>query len=92
MAWHDFFTGGVTSAIEGIAKEWIDTDLESAEAKTLMVKALDPNGKLRRDVTRFTCMAYGFYLVAMIVMGFMHIFSLTQLMFHECAGLSQMHR
>ena len=49
MAWKDFFTGGAFSAIEGIAKEWIDTPQENAEAKALGLKILDPNGKMRRD-------------------------------------------
>ena len=40
------FSGGAVKSIENIASEWIETDLESAEAKVLMVKTLDPNGKL----------------------------------------------
>ena len=38
------FTGGGVSAIERIASEAIETDMESAEAKSLMIKTLDPNG------------------------------------------------
>jgi len=66
----DIFTGGATSTIESIAKEWIDTDLEKAqagmidaEAKSLFVKTLDPNGKMRRDLARFASGAYGYYLI-----------------------------
>ena len=75
MAWYDIFGGGVTKAIEGIATEWIDTDLEKAEAKALMVKTLDPNGKMRRDLSQFACMAYAFYLVAMVSLSFMVAFN-----------------
>ena len=69
------FTGsGIVKSIENIAEEWIETDKESAEAKAIMVKAIDPNGKMRRDLSRFASKAYGFYLGAMVLMGFMHIF------------------
>ncbi|MDC1406056.1 hypothetical protein N8314_00715 [Akkermansiaceae bacterium] len=72
----NFLTGGIGNNIENIAKEWIQTDKETAEAKAVMIKALDPNGKMRRDLSRFACRAYGFYLMAMVLMGFMHIFGL----------------
>lgn len=73
-----FFTNllssGVVGSIERIASEAIETDKESAEAKALFVKTLDPNGKMRRDLSRFACTAYGFYLVATTVLVFMHSF------------------
>ena len=34
------FTGGGVKAIENIASEWIETDMESAEAKVLWLKRL----------------------------------------------------
>lgn len=71
-----FLSGGVVGSLEKIALELITTDKESAEAKAVMVKALDPNGKMRRDLSRFASRAYAFYLVAMIVMAFMHIFGI----------------
>ena len=70
------FTGGSVSAIENIASEFIETDLESAEAKALMIKTLDPNGKMRRDLSSFSCKAYGFYLVSTTILIFMHSFGL----------------
>ena len=70
------FGGGIVSSVEKIATEWIQTDKESAEAKAVMVKAIDPNGKMRRDLSRFACIAYGFYLVSMVLLGFMVAFSL----------------
>ena len=70
------FSGGIVESVENIASEWIETDKETAEAKAIMVKALDPNGKMRRDLSRFSCRAYGFYLVAMVAMGFMHVFGI----------------
>jgi len=76
VSWTDIFTGGATKAIADIASEWIETDKETAEAKAVMVKALDPNGNLRRVVTQFTCIGYGFYLVNMVALSYMVAFNL----------------
>ncbi len=70
------FTGGMFSSIEKIALEYIDTDKESAEAKSLLIKTLDPNGKMRRDLSRFASKAYGFYLVNTTVLLYMVAFEI----------------
>jgi hypothetical protein len=70
------FSGGVVKSVERLASEFIETDMESAEAKSLFVKTLDPNGKMRRDLSRFACNAYGFYLVAMVGLSFMVAFGI----------------
>lgn len=70
------FTGGLTNSIEKIALELIDTDKESAEAKTMLVKTLDPNGRMRRDLSRFASKAYGFYLVCTTILLFMVAFQI----------------
>ena len=67
-------SSGVPAAIERLASEAIETDKESAEAKALFVKTLDPNGLMRRELSRFSCIAYGFYLVAMVGLSFMVAF------------------
>ena len=72
----DLFTGGLVKSIESVATEWIQTDLERAEAQAVMVKALDPNGRLRRVVTQFTCIGYGFYLVNMVILSYMVAFGI----------------
>lgn len=59
-----FGGGGVVSAIENIATEWIETDKEKAEAQTIMIKALDPNGAMRRQLSRDVSMMYKVYLFA----------------------------
>lgn len=69
------FSGGIVGSIEKLASEWIETDMETAEAKAVMVKAIDPNGKMRRDLSKFACLAYGFYLLAMVVLSFMVAFN-----------------
>ena len=69
------FGSGIVGSIERIASEAIETDKESAEAKALFVKTLDPNGMMRRELSRFASMAYGFYLVSTTVLIFIHAFS-----------------
>ena len=68
--------GGLVKSIEGVATEWIQTDLERAEAQALMVKTLDPNGMMRRGLSRFACIAYGFYLITMVLLSFMVAFGI----------------
>lgn len=68
------FSSDIVSSVERIASEAIETDKETAEAKALFVKVLDPSGKMRRDLSRFACTVYGFYLVATTVLIFMHSF------------------
>jgi len=57
-----FFTGGVVDTIGEVAKEWIDTDKESAEAKALFVKTLDPNGAMRRGISQKVSQMYMVYI------------------------------
>ena len=73
MAWYDIFTGGVTSAISEIADELIDTPLEKAQAQALKVKAMDPNGNMRRGLSTFASRAYGFYLIMTVILIFMSV-------------------
>ena len=68
-------SGGLIKAVENISTEWIETNQEKAEAQALMVKTLDPNGKMRRDLSKFACIAYGFYLIAMVALSFMVAFN-----------------
>ena len=67
---------GIVGSVERLASEAIQTDMESAEAKALFVKTLDPNGMMRRDLSRFACTAYGFYLAATTALVIMHSFGL----------------
>jgi len=69
-------SGGIVGSVERIASEFIETDMESAEAKALMIKTLDPNGKMRRDLSRFANRAYGFYLGVATVLLLAHAFDL----------------
>jgi hypothetical protein len=62
------FTGGAVKSIENIASEWIETDMETAEAKVLMVKTLDPNGMMRRELSRRVTALYTLYIVVTLVL------------------------
>lgn len=62
------FTGGAVKSIENIATEWIETDKEQAEAKALMVKTLDPNGLMRRDLSRSVSGLYIIYVIVTLLM------------------------
>jgi hypothetical protein len=68
-----WLTGGITKSIENIATEWIETDKDRAEAKTLMIRALDPNGKMRRDISLMVCNAYMIYLFIGALLVFMQM-------------------
>lgn len=62
------FSGGVVKSVENIASEWIETDLESAEAKVLMVKTLDPNGLMRRELSRRVTGLYTLYIIVTLML------------------------
>ena len=69
MSWlTSIFSGGAMKSIENIASEWIETDLESAESKALMVKTLDPNGKMRRDLSNRVTALYTLYIVTALIL------------------------
>lgn len=76
MSFFSFLSGGVVNSIERIASEFIETDMESAEAKSLFIKTLDPNGKMRRDLSKFASKAYGFYLISTTILIFAHAYGL----------------
>ena len=63
-----FLSGGTMKSIENIASEWIETGAEEAEAKTIMIKALDPNGLMRRQLSRRISMLYTVYIFTMLFM------------------------
>tara|TARA_R110000787_G_scaffold241435_1_gene347571 strand:+ start:478 stop:858 length:381 start_codon:yes stop_codon:yes gene_type:complete len=78
--------GSVVGSVERLASEFIETNMETAEAKALFVKTLDPNGKMRRDLSRFSCRAYAFYLAAMVGLSFMVAFGIGDIAGAETAA------
>lgn len=63
-----FAGSGVVKSIENIASEWIETDLESAEAKVLMIKTLDPSGTMRRNLSGRVTSLYTLYIVITLLL------------------------
>ena len=68
------FGDGASKTIENIASEWIQTDLEKAEASAVVVKALDPNGMMRRDLSRSIRSMYCIYLMVALSMLIIEFF------------------
>jgi hypothetical protein len=79
MSLLNWFSGGVVKSIESIASEWIETDMESAEAKVLMVKTLDPNGLMRRDLSSRVTNLYTLYIVTALILLICESFGLGDL-------------
>ena len=76
MAWLDIFGGSVVKGISDIATEWIETDKESAEAKAIMVKTLDPNGSMRRDISNKVSNMYVVYIILTMILTLMQSFDI----------------
>lgn len=68
MSFWNFLGGGVVNSIEKIATELIETDKESAEAKAIMVKTLDPNGLMRRDISGKISSMYIVYVIITMIL------------------------
>lgn len=71
-----FGGGGTVDAIERIATEWIETDLETEEAKAVRIKALDPNGAMRREISRTVSHLFKLYVyvtLGLIILEFFGI-------------------
>ena len=74
----NLLSGGAIKSIENIASEWIETDKESAEAKVLMVKTLDPNGLMRRNLSDRVTDLYTLYLIVTLTLLICESFGLAQ--------------
>ncbi len=72
----DLFTGGAVKSIENIAKEWIDTPGEKANAEALMIKTLDPNGLMRREISSNVTTAYMMYLYITMILVLLQSFGI----------------
>ena len=68
--------GNVVKSMENIASEWITTDMESAEAKVLMVKTLDPNGMMRRQLSKRVTDLYTLYIIAFLILLILESFGM----------------
>lgn len=76
-------SGGLVKSIETVALEAIQTDGERAEARltgaqadAVLLKTLDPNGQMRRNVMTFVCRVYAGYLIITVPLILMVFFGL----------------
>lgn len=74
---------GLGKVVSNVANELIDTDQEKAEAsktlaeaKSMGLKTIDPNGQMRRELARFASIAFGFYLVNCVILSYMVAFGI----------------
>ena len=70
------FSSGVIGSVERLASEAIETDKETAEAKSLFIKTLDPNGIMRRDISRNVTTLYSLYVITMLTLIVLQFFGL----------------
>lgn len=70
------FTGGIVKSVENVAKEWIETSKEKAQASTLMLKTLDPNGLMRRQISQSVTNMYIIYIFIMLSLLLMQSFQI----------------
>ena len=68
MSFWNIFSGGALKSIENVALEAIETDKESAEAKALCLKAIDPNGLMRRNLSNRVSALYTLYILLMLLL------------------------
>ena len=77
MSWlSNLLNGGLFGSIENITKELIDTPLEKAQAQVLKVKALDPNGKMRREIAKAVTHLYKLYIYTAMILFLVQAFDL----------------
>lgn len=76
MAFWNVFGGDLVKSVGEVAKEWIDTDIEKAEANAIMVKTLDPNGQMRRQISTSVARLYVLYILLVMVLVLAQSFNL----------------
>jgi hypothetical protein len=71
-----WLTGSVVETAGDIAKEFIDTPEEKAAATTMKLKVLDPNGKMRRELSRAVTRMYAVYIILTMILVLCQAFEL----------------
>lgn len=79
------FGGSTFKSVENIASEWIETGMEKAEAQTLMIKTLDPNGLMRRNLADRVAALYTLYILTMLLLLIAESFGLGPMNGEELA-------
>lgn len=81
----NLFGSGIGKSIEVIATEWIETKKESAEADAIMVRALDPNGIMRRELSRRVSWLYTLYILITLALIVLESFGIGRVVDGELA-------
>lgn len=68
---------GIGKVVGDVAKEWIDTPLEKAQAQVLKLKELDPNGRMRRDIANTVTHLYKIYIYVIMILLLVQAFDLS---------------
>ena len=71
-----FGGSGIVKSLEKVALESIETKKESAEAKALLLKTIDPNSKMRRDLSTAVTKLYVGYMCLITVLILMSCFEI----------------
>lgn len=79
----NLFGSDIVKSIEGIAKEWIDTPGEKASASALMIKTLDPNGLMRRQISNTVSQLYVVYILLVLALVLVQSFDLSPMTTNE---------
>lgn len=79
MSWLDYINPfkAVVSSVERVASELIETNKEDAESKAIILKAADPNGIMRREISRKILNLYSLYIIVMLVLLSFEFFNLV---------------
>ena len=76
MGFFNLFGGDIMDSITKIATEFIDTPEEKEKARSLMVKTLDPNGLMRRQISSTVSKLYVVYMLIVMVLVLMQSFGI----------------
>ena len=79
MSWlGNLLSGGIVKSVENLASEWIETNTEKAEAQAILIKTMDPNGKMRRDISTTVSRLYTVYIGLVTILILAQAFGLGE--------------
>ena len=58
-----WLSGIVTEPVVNLVGDLIETDEEKAHARSLYLKSIDPNGRMRREISRSILRLYSVYIL-----------------------------
>ena len=70
------FNIGLGKSLENVAKEWIKKDTNKLKAQSVIIKALDPNGIMRRQLSIVVCRLYSIYIILALLLIILQAFNI----------------